>query len=68
MNLLSVISMEVEKNDRNYRLSIPMGSPFGEAYDIVFGFLQKIREMAENSENAEKQKVAPQDQPAKQDA
>lgn len=35
-------SLEIEKNDRVYRFTLPYGSPFGEAYDAAFQILQHV--------------------------
>ena len=35
MEVKSYISMEVKREDRIYRLDLPIGAPFGEVYDVV---------------------------------
>jgi hypothetical protein len=42
MNMKSTIDFEITKNDRVYRFNIPAGAPYGETYDAIFTFLEKI--------------------------
>jgi hypothetical protein len=46
-------------NDRTYTFSLPVGAPFGEAYDVCHEVLMQINGMA--SAAAEKAKSAPVD-------
>lgn len=54
MELSSVVVMTVKKGERNFELLMPMGAPYGEAYDAVFEMLGKIVELSK--EAAEKAK------------
>lgn len=46
MNLKSCVTVEVTKNDRLYTFTMPVGSPFGEAYDVAYEILLKIADLA----------------------
>lgn len=37
------VTIEVTKEDRVYRFSIPAGAPFGESFDAAFEALEMIR-------------------------
>lgn len=53
VNQKAMISLELEKNDRRYILSIPMGAPLGESYDVVHEFLRELLSMSKvAAENA----------------
>lgn len=51
--------IKVVKNEREYKFSIPLGAPYGEAYDAAFEALKKVIEMSSKAV-AEAQKQAPQ--------
>lgn len=52
MDLKSMIVIEVEKNERVFTFLLPVGAPFGEAYDAAFEMLSKIVDMSnEAAEN-----------------
>lgn len=55
MDYLSQIVIEIKKNDRVYRFEIPMGAPYGEAYDACFEALGGIMELAKNAKDRVKQ-------------
>ena len=57
MNQALVINFSKEVNGRVYTFVLPMGAPFGEAYDVCHEVLTDISKMA--SEAAEKAKQAP---------
>lgn len=42
MDLKTTLNFEVTKNERTYRVIIPLGAPYGEAYDAVFSCLEGI--------------------------
>jgi hypothetical protein len=42
MDLKTTLNFEVTKNDRVYRVILPLGAPYGEAYDAVFACLEGI--------------------------
>ena len=54
MNLKSCIAIEITKNDRLYTFVMPVGSPFGEAYDVSYEILNKIAELAKNGAESAK--------------
>jgi hypothetical protein len=49
MELKNKLSFEITKNDRVYEFSIPSGAPYGETYDAIFTFLEKILEQQKNN-------------------
>lgn len=50
MKAISSIILEVEKEDRRYRMEIPVNSPLGEAYESCHVFMKEIvRLINENS-------------------
>jgi hypothetical protein len=49
MTQKAVVILEVEKNDRKYEFMMPIGSPYGEAYDVCFEFLQEITKMSKEA-------------------
>jgi hypothetical protein len=53
MNVKSYVDVEVVKSERVYHFLMPVGAPFGEAYDAAFEALGSITEMAKQAvENA----------------
>ncbi len=48
MNLKSCVTIEITKNDRLYTFTMPVGAPFGEAYDVSYEVLLKIAELAKD--------------------
>ena len=59
MDVKSYVDVAVSKNDRLYHFYMPVGAPFGEAYDASFEVLSGITEMAKQAaENAR-----PKDEP-----
>lgn len=49
MNVKSYVDVEIVKNERVYHFLMPVGAPFGEAYDSAFEVLSSITEMAKNA-------------------
>ncbi len=49
MELKSIVQIEVERNDRKYTFSMPVGVSYGEAYDAAFEVLQKTVELAQKA-------------------
>jgi len=45
----AVIVLEVEKNERVYTFTMPVGSPFGEAYDVAFLMLQEVLKLSKEA-------------------
>lgn len=45
----AIINLEVKKEDRTFVFSMPVGSPFGEAYDAAFAVLNEIQEMSKRA-------------------
>ena len=64
MDLRSNVVIEIKKNDNVFQFVMPMGSPFGEAYDAAFQCLSKIIEMAK--EAAEKAKPKDEEDKSKE--
>lgn len=46
MNLRSIITFEVQKNENSFVFSVPLGAKYQEAYDAGTEILQKIIEMS----------------------
>lgn len=46
MNLKSCVVIEITKNERLYTFTMPVGAPFGEAYDVAYQVLLKIADLA----------------------
>jgi hypothetical protein len=52
-SMISKVDLTIEKNGRTYVFSMPVGAPFGEAYDVAFGVLNEILELSKKAaENA----------------
>lgn len=65
MNQELRVIFEVEKNERKYSFSLPMGAPLGEAYDCVHEMLQEIMKQAQAS--ADKAKSVREQEPVAAD-
>lgn len=48
MNIRSIISMDILKDNRVYSLSIPLGAPFEEAFAVCDALKQDLLELQEN--------------------
>ena len=58
MDIKSYAEIEITKNDRVYHFFMPVGAPYGEAYDAAFEALTKITELAKTAvENAKPQEA-----------
>lgn len=58
MTQKAVIKLEIEKNERMYEFTMPIGSPFGESYDACFEFLQEITKLSkEAADRASREEV-----------
>jgi hypothetical protein len=61
MNVKATVNIMIEKNERTYVFSMPVGAPFGEAYDAAFEALTQISNMAkeaiESARNKESKSV-----------
>lgn len=55
MEIKNIVTLEIEKEKRIYRLELPIGAPLGEAYDATATFLEKLVLLI--NENAEKTKT-----------
>ena len=62
MDLLSTVTMVVEKNDKNFTFVMPAGANWGESYDACFECLLKIVELSKQA--AESMKQTPPEVPA----
>ena len=49
MDQRAMISMEIVKNERTYTFLMPIGSPYGEAYDAAFEFLGSILKQSQDA-------------------
>jgi hypothetical protein len=49
MELKQILSLEVVRNDKVYRLELPIGVPLGEAYEATWEMLKKIVELVNES-------------------
>ena len=54
------VNLQVEKNDRVYVFSLPVGAPYGECYDAAHECLQEIMKMAQAAADKAKQPVEPE--------
>jgi len=54
MDQRAVINLEVKKGEKTFVFSMPVGSPFGEAYDAAFSVLNEIMEMSKKAVEAAK--------------
>ena len=45
----ATVDLIEEKNGKTYVFSMPVGAPFGEAYDVAFEMLSKIVELSKNA-------------------
>jgi len=63
MDQRAVINLEVTKGEHKFVFSMPVGSPFGEAYDAAFSILNEIMGMSkkavEQAKPAEIEKTNP---------
>lgn len=55
MDIRALISIEIKKNDRTYVFNMPVGAPYGEAYDAAYEVTSKILQLA--AEAAEKNRA-----------
>lgn len=56
MELKSIVAIEVEKNERIFKLELPVGAPLGDAYEACWEMLNKIVAMAKESVDQAKPK------------
>ena len=49
MTQKAMIKLTMISNEREFSFEMPIGSPFGEAYDAAFSFLQEISTMAKEA-------------------
>lgn len=59
MELKQILGLEVAKNERVYRLELPVGAPLGEAYEATWEMLKKIVELV--NESVDKAKMESQE-------
>lgn len=52
MDQKAVVIIETVKNERVYRFELPVGAPFGEAYDSCFEMLNEILAMAQKAKES----------------
>lgn len=56
MKQVLYVNLQIEKNDRTYIFSLPMGAPYGECFDACHEALQEITRMAQKAADASKPK------------
>jgi len=57
MEQKGILKLATERNDRNYTFEMPLGAPYGEAYDAAHEMLQQITKMAkEAADRVEREK------------
>ncbi len=62
MNARTLISLDVEKNGNKYSFHMPMGIPYGEAYDAAFMVLEDILSLSKQAvENAKREEKKDED-------
>lgn len=49
MDQKAMVNLEVKKGERTFVFSMPIGAPFGEAYDAAFTVLNEIMEMSKKA-------------------
>lgn len=49
MELKATLNFEKTVNDRTYRVTIPLGAPYGEVYDAIFACLEGVVEHQKQS-------------------
>lgn len=54
MEQKAVVNLEVKKGERTFVFTMPIGSPYGEAYDAAFNVLNEILEMSKKAVEAAK--------------
>jgi hypothetical protein len=62
MELKNYIVMEVEREERIYRLEIPAGAPYGELYDAVYECLVKVSQEMQQAVQASQPQAPVQEQ------
>lgn len=62
MDIFSKIELHVEKNNRAYQFSIPVGAPYGEACDALFECIEKLTDMMKEAASKSKPVEAQQPQ------
>ncbi len=45
----TIISLQVEKGSNTYTFNMPMGVPYGEAYDAAFSILEDILDLSKKA-------------------
>lgn len=49
MDQKALVKLSMEKSERTYEFYMPIGSPYGEAYDAAFEMLQEITKMSQEA-------------------
>lgn len=55
MNIRSQVSIEIIKDDHTFTFTMPVGAPFGKAYDAAYDVLQQIIEFSKKAADQAKQ-------------
>jgi predicted adenine nucleotide alpha hydrolase (AANH) superfamily ATPase len=61
MDQRAMVRLEVKKEERTYCFDMPIGAPFGEAYDAAFEVLSTILKMSEEAVAKAEQKKEKED-------
>lgn len=49
MEIKQILSLVINKNERIFRLDLPVGAPLGDTYEAVWEMLKKVSEMINES-------------------
>lgn len=52
ITMKSLVSFEVVKEDRQYKFIMPAACPAGEAYDVLYEFLNKVVKISQENVKA----------------
>lgn len=55
MDIRSHVVIEIKKEDHTFSFSMPLGAPFGKAYDAAYEVLQHIVELSRKAADQAKQ-------------
>lgn len=49
MDIKNNIVLEIEKEGNMFYFSMPVGAPYGQAYDAILESLEKVQELSDNA-------------------
>jgi hypothetical protein len=58
MTIKSYVTVEITKGDNQYTFVMPVGSPYGEAYDAAFEVLKTVADLATKAADQTERKDA----------